>query len=100
MAIRVKAKVKEGRVEVKLIAKHPMESGQALDKDGNVIPAHFIERLTAARGEETVFVANLGPAVSRDPYLKFYFDGAVGDVLRLHWVDNLGREEAVEVAVT
>ncbi len=97
--MKVKAKAKGGAVEVKLIAKHPMESGQAKDKEGNRIPAHYIERLTAEVGGETVFAANLGPAVSKNPYLKFYYDGAVGDKVSLHWRDNKGMEASAEATV-
>lgn len=97
--MRVKAKAKNGKVEVKLIAKHPMDSGRAKDKDGNAIPAYYIERLTAAANGETVFAANLGPAVSKNPYLKFHYDGASGDALALHWRDSKGKEESAEVTV-
>ncbi|MCH9705026.1 MAG: thiosulfate oxidation carrier complex protein SoxZ [Proteobacteria bacterium] len=98
-SMRVKTKVKNGLVEVKLIAKHPMESGQAKDKDGNLIPAHFIEALTATVGDNIVFTANLGPAVSKDPYLKFYYQGSSGDVVKLHWADNQGAEDSTEAKV-
>ena len=97
--MKVKAKMKDGRVEVKLLAKHPMETGLAKDPDGNTIPAHYIEDLSAEVDGETVFVANLGPAVSKDPYLKFFYAGNAGDVVRLHWRDNTGAEETAEATV-
>ena len=96
-SIRVKAKEKNGVVEVKLIAKHPMDTGLAKDKDGAVIPAHYIEELTATVGGSTVFTANLGPAVSKDPYLKFHYKGASGDTIAVRWVDNKGEEATTEV---
>lgn len=97
--IRIKAKAKDGVVEVKLIAKHPMETGLAKDKDGNTIPAHYIEQITAMANGEAVFNSDFGPAVSKNPYLKFFYKGAAGDTLALHWVDNLGEEAQAEVTV-
>lgn len=97
--MKVKTKVKKDAVEVRLLADHPMHTGLAKDKDGNAIPAHYIEDLTAEVGGKTVFVAHLGPAVSKDPYLKFYYRGQSGDVVRLHWRDNKGMEETKEVTV-
>ena len=97
--MRVKAKMKDGKTEVKLLAKHPMETGLIKDKEGNVIPAHYIEDLSAEVDGETVFVASFGPAVSKDPYLKFFYQGKSGDKIRLHWRDNRGEEETAEVSV-
>ena len=95
-SIRVKAKTKEGVTEVKVLAKHPMETGLAKGKDGRVIPAHYIESLTATVGGEQVFNANLGPAVSKNPYIKFFYKGATGDKITLRWVDNKGEEATTE----
>lgn len=98
-SIRIKAKAKQGQVEVKLIAKHPMETGQAKDKEGNPIPAHYIEQLTADVGGNTVFTAGLGPAVSKDPYLKFFYKGAAGDTVNIRWTDNKGESAAASTQV-
>ena len=97
--MQVRAKMDEGVAVVKLLAKHPMETGLAKDKDGNIIPAHYIEDLTAEVDGETVFVANLGPAVSRDPYVKFIYRGKSGDIVNLRWRDNQGNEQTAEVVV-
>lgn len=97
--IRIKAKTKGELVEVKLIAKHPMETGLAKDKEGKLIPAHYIEQVVAMVGGEEVFNSDFGPAVSKNPYLKFYYQGAAGDKLALRWVDNLGKEASAEAEV-
>ena len=97
--MKVKAKMKDGKTEVKLLAKHPMETGLAKDQDGNAIPAHYIEDLSAEVDGETVFVANFGPAVSKDPYLKFFYQGKSGDKIMLRWRDNQGGEKTVEATV-
>ena len=98
--MKAKARVKNGLVEVKVLAKHPMETGLRKDKEGQAVPAHYIERLTAAVGGQTVFVANLGPGVSKNPYVRFYYDGSSGDTLQLSWVDSQGQSETIEATVS
>ena len=50
MAIKSKAKVVDSGVGVKVLIKHPMETGLRKDKKtGEPIPAHFISEVT--RGE-------------------------------------------------
>ena len=45
---------------------------------------------------KTVFTALWGPAVSKDPYLKFSFKGAKkGDELKVSWVDNKGATDSL-----
>ncbi len=97
--IRIKAKAKGNKVEVKVLVKHPMEIGTAKDKEGNEIPAHYIENLVAMVGDEVVFSSQLGPAISKDPYLKFYYAGAVGDKILLNWTDNLGEKASTNKEV-
>lgn len=98
----MKARVKlNGDVaEVKVLADHEMETGQRKDGKGNIIPAHHITDLTARHKGDIVFVASLGPAVSKNPYLAFAFSGvAKGDTIDLDWVDNKGQTDQLTVNV-
>ena len=68
-----------------------MDSGFVKDKKGQLIPAHHIEVVQFEHGGKTVFTALWGPAVSKDPYVKFSFKGGKkGDDLKVSWVDNKG----------
>lgn len=90
--MRIRATEKDGVVEVKALMSHLMETGQRKDADGNVIPAHFIQEVTANCNGKTVLQAQWGPAVSRDPFLSFKFKGAAkGDELTITWLDNEGE---------
>jgi sulfur-oxidizing protein SoxZ len=41
-----------------------------------------------------------GPAVAKDPYLKFSFKGGKkGDPLKISWVDNLGKNDSTEATI-
>ena len=92
MAIfRVKAKARKGNTSVKMMAKHEMETGQRKGKDGNLIPAKFLDTVTVKHAGNTVFEANLGTAVSKNPYLAFSFaGGAKGEELEIMWTENTG----------
>lgn len=101
MAIKAKAKLSGDIVSVKVLMKHPMETGQRVDsKTGEKIPPHHINELTCSWNGEAIFNANLGPAVSKNPYLAFKVKGPkAGDVLQLSSVDNKGETDSGEVTI-
>jgi sulfur-oxidizing protein SoxZ len=70
------------------------------DAQGETIPAHFIQQLTFEHNGKKVFVADWGPAVSKDPYVKFGFKGAAkGDDLKISWVDNKGATDTMTAKI-
>ena len=98
--IRVRATQGGDITEVQALVQHPMESGFVKDAQGQVIPAHFIQQLTFEHGGKTVFVADWGPAVSKDPYVKFSFKGGKkGDDLKVSWVDTKGATDTTTAKI-
>jgi len=89
-SIKIRAKAKKGVTTVKALMSHPMETGMRKDKKtGEVIPAHFIQEVTAEWNGKTVMTAYWGGAVSKNPYLSFKFNGGAKDEeLTLSWKDN------------
>ncbi|SEP83428.1 sulfur-oxidizing protein SoxZ [Ectothiorhodospira magna] len=99
-SIRVRAQIEAGIVTVRAIINHPMETGQRRDQAGEVIPAHYITKVQAQCNGQDVFTAHWGPAISRNPFLSFQFQGAaVGDVLKLSWTDNMGESDTSEISI-
>jgi sulfur-oxidizing protein SoxZ len=95
--IRVRAVANGDSVEVQSLIQHPMDSGFVKDKKGNLIPPHYIEVVTFEHAGNVVFSAFWGPAVSKDPYLKFTFKGGKkGDPLKISWVDNEGQKDSLD----
>jgi sulfur-oxidizing protein SoxZ len=93
--IRVRATASGETTEVQALVQHPMDSGFVKDASGNLIPPHFIQQLTFEHDGKPVFVADWGPAVSKDPYVKFSFKGGKqGDELKISWVDNKGATDS------
>lgn len=100
-SIKIRAKIKGGSAEVKALIKHNMETGLRKDKKtGKKIPAHYIKEVNCEHNGTSVFVANWGVAVSKNPYLSFKIRGAAaGDKIKLSWVDNKGDSDSKETVV-
>jgi sulfur-oxidizing protein SoxZ len=98
--IRVRAISNGDTTEVQTLIQHPMDTGLVKDPQGQLIPAHFIQQLTFEHKGRSVFVADWGPAVSKDPYVKFAFKGASkGDEIKISWVDNKGASDAITAKI-
>ncbi len=94
MAIRVKAKLKNGVVNVKAMAKHAMMTyNMAEKKTGSRDNANFITHLSATVNGETVLDMSTSQFLSKNPIFKFQFKGigAKGDKLELVAVDLKGK---------
>jgi sulfur-oxidizing protein SoxZ len=78
-----------------------MDSGLVKNKaTGKLIPAHYIQVLEFEHGGKSVFSALWGPAVSKNPYVKFAFKGGKkGDELKVSWVDNTGKTDSVTTKI-
>lgn len=86
---------------VQALVQHPMDSGFVKDSNGHLIPPHYIEVVAFEHAGKAVFTAFWGPAVAKDPYIKFDFKGAKkGDDLTISWVDNKGQSDSLVGKVT
>jgi len=93
--IRVRAIAGGDSTQVQALISHPMDSGFVKDSKGEIIPAHHIDVVEFEHAGKVVFTCLWGPAVSKDPYVKFSFKGAKkGDDLKVSWVDNKGQTDS------
>ncbi|BAK72565.1 MAG: thiosulfate oxidation carrier complex protein SoxZ [Arcobacter sp.] len=89
---KIKAKLKNGVIEVKALASHPMLSYQEAERAKK--EANFITYVVAKVGDKVVYEASTSQFLSKDPYLKFSFTGAnAGDVVELTWKDLKGNTD-------
>ena len=96
----IRAVLKGETVEVKALIAHVMETGQRKDAEGKLVPAHYIETLTATCGGRAVFRAEWGASIARNPYLSFRFKGAqAGDKITLTWTDTAGASRSDEATI-
>ncbi|MEZ0238978.1 MAG: thiosulfate oxidation carrier complex protein SoxZ [Methylophilaceae bacterium] len=98
--MKIRARLKDGVTEVKVLMIHPMETGRRINDVGETVPAHFIQMVTATLNGKTVLEAQWGTGISKNPYLTFRLRGAsLGDKLAVSWVDNKGATNAIEGVV-
>ena len=99
--MRIRAQMAGDKATVRVLMAHTMETGQRKDAAGKVIPAWFIQEVSATLNGKSVLTAQFGPAVSKDPFLQFSVKGAkAGDKVAVTWVDNKGDKRTDEVAVS
>ncbi len=97
--IRMNATLKSGVTSVKAIITHPMESGNR-KKDGETIPAHFIQEVECFLNGSSILKSYWGGGVQKNPYFSFQIKGGQkGDTVKLTWKDNKGEQEASEVNI-
>ena len=98
--MRIRAVSKDGVVNVKVLMSHEMETGQRKDNNGALVPAYFIQNVTATWQGKTVLSAQWGPAVSKNPFLEFNFKGGQkGEKVQVTWTDNKGDKRSDEAAI-
>ena len=98
--MRVRATEQGGVTEVKVLMRHDMETGLRKDAAGKLVAAHFIQHFTVRHKDKEVFSAQLGPAISKDPFIGFKFKGGVkGDKIVVTWIDNQGEKRLDEVVI-
>ncbi|MDP2070250.1 thiosulfate oxidation carrier complex protein SoxZ [Methylotenera sp.] len=99
--MKMRAQLKGEVTEIKVLMSHPMETGRKKDDFDQLIPAHFVQLLTATLNGQTVLEAQWGTGISKNPYLTFRLKGAkVGDTVVVTWLDNLGKTATQDITVT
>jgi sulfur-oxidizing protein SoxZ len=99
--MRIRAKMEGDKVDVRVLMSHEMETGQRKDSKGALIPAHYIQNVTATHNGKTVLSAEWGPAVSKNPFLAFKFSGGKpGDKVVVTWLDNKGDKRSDEATIS
>ncbi len=99
--MRIRAQAQGDKVTVRVLVSHEMESGQRRDAAGKVIPAWFIQSISAVHEGRTVMSAQWGPAVSKNPFVQFSFKGGkAGDKIAVTWIDNRGDKRTDEAVIS
>jgi sulfur-oxidizing protein SoxZ len=99
--MRIRAQASGDKATVRVLMSHEMESGQRKDAAGKLVPAWFIQEVSASMNGKQVMTAEWGPAVSKNPFLQFTVKGAkAGDKLAVTWKDNKGESRTDEATVS
>jgi len=99
--MKMRVTLKDDTATIKVLMNHDMETGLRKDaKTGQLIPAHYIQLVTATLNGKSVMEAQWGTAVSKNPFLEFRVKGAkAGDKVAVQWVDNTGDKSSVEETI-
>jgi sulfur-oxidizing protein SoxZ len=98
--MRIRAQAAGDKTTVRVLMSHEMETGQRKDAAGKVIPAWFIQEVSAALNGKPVLTAQWGTAIAKNPFMQFVIKGAkAGDKIAISWVDNKGDKRTDEATV-
>jgi sulfur-oxidizing protein SoxZ len=98
--MRIRAQMIAGKVEVRVLMSHEMETGQRKDASGNLVPAWFIQNVNVAHNGRSVLSAQWGTGVSKNPFMHFRFGGGKpGDKVVVTWTDNKGDKRTDEATI-
>ena len=98
--MRIRAQAAGDKATVRVLMAHEMESGQRKDAAGKIIPAWFIQEVSAQLNGKTVLTAQWGPSVAKNPFLQFVVKGAkAGDKISVSWVDNRGDKRSDDATI-
>jgi sulfur-oxidizing protein SoxZ len=99
--VNVPAKVARGEpFEVRILIRHPMETGYRTDDIGKAIPRNVIRTFACRYNGETVFSARLTSGIAANPYLRFFVTARESGELSFEWVDDDGIRGGDRVAVS
>jgi sulfur-oxidizing protein SoxZ len=98
--MRIRAQASGDKATVRVLMSHEMETGTRRDGSGNVVPAWFIQEVSATHNGKPVLSAQWGPSIAKNPFLQFNVKGAkAGDKIAVTWVDNKGDKRTDEATV-
>ena len=99
--MRIRAQAAGDKATVRVLMSHEMETGQRRDSTGKVIPAWYIQEVSASLNGKPVLSAQWGPSIAKNPFLQFNVKGAkAGDKITVSWVDNRGDKRSDEATVS
>jgi len=99
---RIRARLRDGVIDVRVLIDHPMETGTRKHPGtGESIPRHFIQEVVCEHNGTPVLTMDWGWGVSTNPYLSFRVrQGAAGDRITVRWTDNRDETAALETTVS
>lgn len=79
-------------VQVKVLIRHPMETGFRTGRDGRRVPRDIIHELVCDYDGAEVFRAELFPAVAANPFFSFHLRARRTGEVVVRWTDEQGTE--------
>lgn len=86
-------------IPVRVLIKHPMETGFRRDDEGRVVPKNVLSRFVCRYSGEEVFRAELGSGISVNPFLQFYTLALESGEIECEWSDDAGERGAARAVI-
>jgi sulfur-oxidizing protein SoxZ len=98
--IQAPSEVKRGEAfEIRVLIRHPMETGFRHDDAGRPIPQNVIKQVICRYNGVEVFRAELFPGIASNPYLSFFTVADASGVLEFAWADDAGVTGSERVSI-
>ncbi len=98
--IHVPQRLTAGQIfEVRLLIRHPMETGLRYDNVGHKIPKNIVHTLVCRYNGQEVFHAELFPGIAANPYFSFFTTAESSGELECTWTDDAGVTTSERVAI-
>ena len=99
--IHMPATARKGDViEIRALIGHPMETGYRPGADGKLVPRDVITHFTCSYNGETVFSAELHPAIAANPYIAFFTIATESGTLEFSWQGDHGFAQTEKMPIT
>lgn len=87
-------------IEIRALIAHVMESGYRPGADGRVVPRDIIRKFGCRYNGESVFSAQLHPAISANPYIAFHTTATESGTLEFSWEGDKGFAQTERRTIT
>jgi sulfur-oxidizing protein SoxZ len=87
-------------IQIRALIGHPMETGYRPGADGRVIARNIIRRFTCTYNGESVFGAELHPAISANPFITFHTLAVDSGQLEFTWEGDNGFKQTERKTLT
>jgi sulfur-oxidizing protein SoxZ len=99
--MRIRAQAAGDKTTVRVLMAHEMETGLRKDASGKLVPAWYIQHVSAKLNGKVVMSAQWGPSVAKNPFTQFVVHGAKpGDKVSITWIDNRNETRTDEATVS
>ena len=96
-----KFKLEDG-VQIKMMIKHPMHTGNQYDNQGKLINKNIIQKIIIQLNSIEIFSASLGTGVSKDPFFELKIFPSKSSTLKIMCKDEFDNfsEKKIELIKT
>ena len=95
-----KTAAKGAVIDIKTTISHPMHSGLAKDKKGNVIPRQIINKFECKFNGKVVFSADMQPSIAANPYIQFSVKVNESGTFEFIWHEDGGASYTTSKDIT